>query len=345
MEVFSRRVLAISRFSSPNASGPPTASVAVPLLIREIEKENLLPMPRDVEGLVDDPSLANPLQRQERLGTGWFGCILEWGAIFESRDEVHVQAWLKVADELGYARPLGQSMRRIKGLRDDVCVTRVFNWTQNSQVAKKVAARKAEVFEQLLEGRPPAEMLEARPFLTMLKKCNIPIALACSLPEKTVLELLEKHDLAKFFDVIVTAEDGGATEVEWYFMYSAQRIQRPPMRCIVVGESNVTVEASRELGMKCVVLSGHQPVYHFASADLVVKDLTQLSFFNLKKLFGEESRVLPRLEESEEDLSSNRNNADQDEGSAFLPSDDFDDDGLESVGGSFRSSGGMAFGR
>jgi hypothetical protein len=57
-----------------------------------MEKEILLPMPRDVEGLADDPQLANPLQRQERLGTGWFGVILEWGAIFESRDEMHAKA-------------------------------------------------------------------------------------------------------------------------------------------------------------------------------------------------------------------------------------------------------------
>lgn len=36
--------------------------------------------------------------------------------------------------------------------------------------------------------------------------------------------------------------------------------------------------------MKCVALAGRQPVYELAAADLVVRDLSQLSFVNLKKL-------------------------------------------------------------
>lgn len=70
--------------------------------------------------------------------------------------------------------------------------------------------------------------------------------------------------------------------------------QRPPMRCIVIGESNTSVEAAHELGMKCIIVSGNNPVYNFTGADLVVRDLSQLSFLNLKKLFGEEALVEPR---------------------------------------------------
>ena len=37
------------------------------------EEEMLMPMPKDVENLADDPQLHNPLQRSERMSTGWFG--------------------------------------------------------------------------------------------------------------------------------------------------------------------------------------------------------------------------------------------------------------------------------
>ncbi len=40
--------------------------------------------------------------------------------------------------------------------------------------------------------------------------------------------------------------------------------------------------------MKCVALAGRQPVYELAAADLVVRDLSQLSFVNLKQLFAAE---------------------------------------------------------
>jgi len=31
-------------------------------------------------------------------------------------------------------------------------------------------------------------------------------------------------------------------QVEYYYSYASQRIQRPPIRCVVVGESNTSVE-------------------------------------------------------------------------------------------------------
>ena len=43
--------------------------------------------------------------------------------------------------------------------------------------------------------------------------------------------------------------------------------------------------------MKCVALAGRQPVYELAAADLVVRDLAQLSFVNLKQLFATEETV------------------------------------------------------
>lgn len=46
-----------------------------------------------------------------------------------------------------------------------------------------------------------------------------------------------------------------------------------------------------QVGMKCVALAGRQPVYELGAADLVVRDLSQLSFVNLKQLFAAEERV------------------------------------------------------
>lgn len=52
-----------------------SALLPVPLKdINHTEEEQILrPLPRDVENLADDPQLHNPLQRSERLSTGWFG--------------------------------------------------------------------------------------------------------------------------------------------------------------------------------------------------------------------------------------------------------------------------------
>jgi len=53
---------------------------------------------------------------------------------------------------------------------------------------------------------------------------------------------LNRTHLGKHFNAVVTAEDSGAQEVEYIYSFASQRIQRPPMRCVVVGESNTSVE-------------------------------------------------------------------------------------------------------
>jgi len=47
--------------------------------------------------------------------------------------------------------------------------------------------------------------------------------------------------------------------------------------------------------MKCVALAGRHPVYELSAADLVVRDLSQLSFVNLKQLFAAEERVASQV--------------------------------------------------
>ncbi|GLI69210.1 hypothetical protein VaNZ11_013783, partial [Volvox africanus] len=315
--------------SQPVQYAPSHANVGV---VERIEgAEELLPLPRNLESPSDDPSLANPLQRMERLSTGWFGVIMEFeGVVVEASDDTHRQAWLQVADEFNYKRPLGQLLRRIKGVRDEVVVSRVFGWTHNPSVARQVAQRKGEVYEQLMGGRQPAAMLEARPFLETLKRYSVPVALATPLHEAKVHEALQRHNLQGYFDATVTAEDSGSAEVEYYYAYAASKIQRPPIRCVVVGESNTSVEAAHELGMKCVVVTGNAPVYDFTGADLVVRNLSQLSFMNMKRLFADENLVESRLSGEEGAAREESANTDNDD---YV---DDDDEGFQPMSGAMH---------
>jgi len=82
----------------------------------------LLPLPLDVEGCADDPNLANPLERAARLGTSWFGVVVEPdGVVYTDAWDTHVQAWAIVADELGLPRPLGQVSNRYASRNASVC--------------------------------------------------------------------------------------------------------------------------------------------------------------------------------------------------------------------------------
>ena len=55
-----------------------------------------------------------------------------------------------------------------------------------------------------------------------------------------------------------------------------------------------TVEAAHEVGMQCVVVAGRTPMYELTAADMVVRQLDELSFINLKQLFRMEHMVGPQ---------------------------------------------------
>ncbi len=62
-------------------------------------------------------------------------------------------------------------------------------------------------------------------------------------------------------------------------------------QCVVLQ----SVEAARECGMACVVVAGRNPLYELTAADLVVRQLEEISLVNLKQLFQLEDRVDPRV--------------------------------------------------
>lgn len=153
----------------------------------------------------------------------------------------------------------------------------------------------------------PPDIIIARPppnthtHLTPAAPPQVPVALATSVSERRVRPALDKLALTNHFDAVVTAEDNGSAEVEYFYMAAAQQLQRPFVRCIVVGDNNRSVEAAHELGMKSVIVTGGQPSWNYGGADLVVRNLQQLSFVNMKKLFGAEDLVEPAFDRSEFD--------------------------------------------
>lgn len=253
----------------------------------------LKPLPRDVEGVADDVNLANPLQRMERLGTAWFGTIFELdGVCIEYECGDGGRSWQALATEEGKPAPPLWALKKARGMKNEQVVTEVFNWTRNPVEARRLAQRREAILSDLLGARKPMVPPGVTQLMDILQRNSSPLALVSSAPEQRVLPALEQAGLTSRFDAIVTADDvyRGKPDPEGY-LYAAQKMQRPPLRCVVIGSSNLSIEAAHEVGMKCVALAGRQPVYELGAADLVVRDLSQLSFVNLKQLFAAEERV------------------------------------------------------
>lgn len=261
----------------------------------------LRPLPRAVENVADDPRLANPLARQERMGTGWLAVIMEYeGLVVEDYADLHQRAWESLAVEESKSLPPGWMLRRAEGMKNEQVIQEVFCWTRLPMEVRRLAARKEDLFREALGDTLPAMPPGAQHLLDLLSKHNVPVAIACSAPDARVRDTLQQLQLQDTFGAIITADDvyRGRPDPESYLL-AAQQLGRPPARCVVIGNSNASVEAAREAGMAAVVVAGRTPMYELSAADLIVRQLSELSFVNLKQLFRNEelaSNQDPELE-------------------------------------------------
>ncbi|GKB35387.1 5-amino-6-(5-phospho-D-ribitylamino)uracil phosphatase, chloroplastic-like protein [Tanacetum coccineum] len=261
----------------------------------------------------DNPMLHNPLLRQERMGCGWLGAIFEWeGVLIEDNPDHEKQSWLALSQEEGKSPPPEFMLRRVEGMKNEQAISEVLCWSRDPSQLKRMALRKEQIY-QALQGGIYRFRDGSQEFMDVLTRYNIPMALVSTRPRKNLEEAFGAIGINGVFDVVVTAEDvyRGKPDPEM-FAYAAQLLQFIPERCIVFGNSNLSVEAAHEARMKCVAVASKHPVYELSAADLVVRCLDELSVVDLKNLadiesseFGE-PEVEMELEEEEETYPSSR---------------------------------------
>lgn len=258
------------------------------------------------ENKADNPSLQNPLLRQERMGCGWLGAIFEWeGVLIEDNPDIEKQAWLVLAQEEGKSPPPAFILRRIEGMKNEQAISEVLCWSRDPVQLRRMAARKEEIY-QALQGGIYRLRAGSKEFVNVLMHYKIPMALVSTRPRKTLESAIGMIGIEGYFNVIVAAEDvhRGKPDPEM-FVYAAQLLKYIPERCIVFGNSNQTVEAAHDARMKCVAVASKHPVYELGAADLIVRHLDELSVVDLKNLADIESAEFgsgePELELEEED--------------------------------------------
>ncbi|MBL8090602.1 MAG: HAD family hydrolase [Anaerolineales bacterium] len=116
----------------------------------------------------------------------------------------------------------------------------------------------------------------------MLKQLHgrYPMAIVSARDEKTNMAFLEKFDLAKYFDVIVTGLSAKYTKPypDPIFL-AAEKMNVPPENCLMIGDTTVDIRAGKSAGAQTVgVLCGfgEEPELRKMGADEILEDTTKL---------------------------------------------------------------------
>ena len=212
-----------------------------------------------------------------------FGLIYDF-EVFYDLDKCRKKAWSIVARNRGL-----QGVSQHTNIRDMMAervIMEVFRWTRDILEARALAFEFHEAFVQcVVEDATIHE--HALAWLHLAADLyKIPCALVSRLDRRTVMSVLEKHSIESKFQSVVVAEDDLETMAQQY-LASSIRICRAPKQCIVFCTSMSSIIAAHNCTMKAVGIIGRCTAPQLANADMTVATLSELSIFNIRRLFAD----------------------------------------------------------
>lgn len=253
-------------------------------------------------GVADDPTVANPLLRQQMLSTEWFGCVFDLeGVLIKPRYQEHRSSWVKLAEEREEPAPPEMVLKYCDTMKPEDFISRQLRWTRDPMEMRRINQRRGEIYKELLaesaDGGKPELLEGVLPFLELMKGNKVPMAVICNaLLFSEMCELLKGLQIYEFFEHDQPGEPhvvAGEDVSDWLpdplpIERACMLMGRPPRRTVVFGNTTNVTEACIEAKAKSVILLGRQPRYELQGADTVVTKLTDLTVANLKRLFTEE---------------------------------------------------------
>jgi len=122
-------------------------------------------------------------------------------------------------------------------------------------------------------------------FLHGLRRKKIKIGLASSSRSKNIKFSLEKFEMKKYFDVILTGSDilKGKPDPE-LFLKAAEKLHLTPKECLVFEDAAHGIEAAKKAGMRCIALLTTAKKEELSKADLIIKDFKKIKIDHILNL-------------------------------------------------------------
>ncbi len=212
------------------------------------------------------------------------------GVLIDSHDQ-HERSWFQLAKEVG--KPLTQAQfKESFGMRNVMCIPHVFHWAEADDLATihALGERKEALYRELLaaDGIKPLPGVVA--LLESLAAAGVPISLGSSTSRKNIEVCFAATGLARFFGPNYTgAEDvtrgKPAPDV---FLEAARKIRREPVRCLVVEDAHVGIEAALAAGMRTLAVTTTHPRASFleSGAARIVDSLVEVDAAVVRELLS-----------------------------------------------------------
>lgn len=210
--------------------------------------------------------------------------IFDMDGLLVDSEVLHLKAWYTVFEKNGlviteeeYVEEWIQGGRGIK----EYFVRKKLGPIED---ALKIREEKKVLFDQLivkeLEIKPGAKEL----LNNLSGKINLVLASASY--KKSIEIIINKFDLEKYFEAILSVDDVTKAKPDpEIFLEAAKRMNIKPSECVVIEDAEKGLKAAKAAGMKCIIVPDQFTLKgDFSKADLIVDSLVRLDYKTIKEL-------------------------------------------------------------
>jgi len=201
------------------------------------------------------------------------GIIFDLDGVLVSTDELHYQAWKRLAEELNitnFTREDNERQRGVSRMASLEVVLEKSDKTYTEEEKIELADRKNEYYKESLAFLDDSATLEGvKDALSILKKKNLLLAVGSA--SKNAPAILEQTGIMPYMNQISCGLDTTRSKPDpEVFQIAAQRLQLKPEECLVVEDSAAGVEAAKRGGMRSL---GVGPFHATLGADFEAEGL------------------------------------------------------------------------
>ena len=182
----------------------------------------------------------------------------------------HTRSWISFFEQRGMAIDADEFFRTTAGRQGKEIIRSHLGEHLADDAVSALNLEKEGVYRALYgPHRKTVSGFEA--LVTRARAAGVKLAVATAAPVENIVFTLDGLDVRRHFDAVVGAADvaRGKPHPDG-FLLAAIRLGVAPADCIVFEDAPLGVEAARNAGMRCVVLTTTLPAAAFAAYDNVI---------------------------------------------------------------------------
>jgi len=211
------------------------------------------------------------------------GAIFDMDGVVTTTVPHHFKAWKKMFNEYGKDFTFDDYQKYVDGIPRMDGARAILKDLPPDKL-KAAADKKQGYFLELLNKEDIPVYNTTVELIKVLRSKGIKVAVISS--SKNCPYILEKTGIDKLTDAIVSGNDitKGKPDPQ-VFLMAAERIKQDVSECVVFEDALLGVEAAKNGHFRCVGIDRHDNLDRLKKANIVVKDLGEIDYEKLLKLF------------------------------------------------------------